>query len=138
MADFENYKKRIDRDRVEARRFAALEPVKRFLPIVDNLELAVSAKGSYEGLKSGVELIVVQMKKLLDGFGVHEISALGEPFDPSIHEAIARFEDAEVTEQIVADELQKGYFMDGRLLRPSMVRVAVPVEPGAESEDQEE
>ena len=78
------------------------------------------------------------MKKLLVRFGVAEIVAEGQPFDPSQHNAIARFEDASVSEQTVAEELQKGYLMNGRLLRPAMVKVAVPVESPKSEEPVEE
>lgn len=135
LADFDNYKKRAERERSDLRRFAAIEPLKDFLPILDNLELAMSSKGSFEDLKSGVDLIVSQMKKLLARFGVAEIVAEGQPFDPSRHDAIARFEDASVSEQTVAEELQKGYLIKGRLLRAAMVRVAVPIDSKEEVEE---
>ena len=138
LADFENYKKRIERERSDLRRFAAIEPLKDFLPILDNLELAVSSKGSFDDLKSGVDLIVSQMKKLLVRFGVAEIVAEGQPFDPSRHDAVARFEDASVSEQTVADELQKGYLIKGRLLRAAMVRVAVPIDSAVPTDSKEE
>lgn len=135
LADFENFKKRSAREQVDSSRFAAAEPIKGFLLVVDNLELASSSDGSLEDLRRGVKLILSQMKKLLERFGVEEVAALGERFDPEVHDAIARFEDAEVSAQMVAEELQKGYLMNGRLLRPAMVKVAVPVEsPNSEEE----
>ena len=138
LADFENLRKRTDRELADSRRFAAAEPITEFLVVVDNLELASSSRGSLEDLQSGVEMIVSQTKKLLTRFGVEEVASEGEPFDPAVHDAIARFEDASVSTQIVAEELQKGYVMNGRLLRPAMVKVAVPVEaPGSEGEEGE-
>ena len=128
VAEFENYKKRHERERGDFRRLVAAEILRDYLTVVDNLGLAVDAQGSLDNLKSGVKLILQQMSKLLDRFGVKEISAAGEPFDPSHHEAIARFEDPSVSEPVVAEELQRGYTIDGRLLRPAMVRVAVPAE----------
>ena len=129
LADFENHKKRSEREQEDLRRFASLEPLREFLLVVDNLQLAAASKGSFEDLKSGLEMILQQMRKLLLRFGVEEIATAGEPFDPSLHEAIARYEDVTVSRQVVAEELQKGYVMHGRLLRPAMVRVAVPREP---------
>lgn len=128
VAEFENYKKRHERERGDFRRLVAAEILRDYLTVVDNLGLAVAAQGSLDDLKSGVKLILQQMSKLLDRFGVKEIVAEGKPFDPSHHEAIARFEDPSVSEPVVAEELQRGYTIDGRLLRPAMVRVAVPAE----------
>ena len=138
LADSENYRKRSQRELADSRRFAAAEPITEFLVIVDNLELALSSEGSLEDLHSGVEMIVVQTKKLLARFGVEEVAAEGVRFDPSLHDAIARFEDSAVSTPMVSEELQKGYLMNGRLLRPAMVKVAVPVEaPSSEEEDGE-
>lgn len=137
LADFENFRKRSERERVDSRRFAAAEPIKEFLLVVDNLELASSSDGSLEDLRSGVKMIVSQVKKLLERFGVEEVASVGERFDPEVHDAIARFEDDEVSAQMVAEELQKGYLMNGRLLRPAMVKVAVPVESPKPEEEGE-
>ena len=134
VAEFENYKKRHERERGDYRRLVAAEILRDYLTVVDNLGLAVAAEGSLDDFKSGVELILQEMSKLLDRFGVKEILAAGEPFDPLHHEAIARFEDPSVSEPVVAEELQRGYTIDGRLLRPAMVRVAVPVEVAAPAE----
>ena len=83
---------------------------------------------SVEDLKNGVELILQQMSRLLEKFSVEVIESEGEPFDPTFHNAIARFEDPGVLEHTVVEELQRGYTIEGRLLRPAMVRVAVPAE----------
>jgi len=128
LADFENYKRRIDRERAERERYAAFAPLQELLMVVDNLDLAASAEGSAEDLRQGVEMILRQLRKLLERFGVETIAAVGEPFDPSVHEAIARLEDPEVSEPVVAEELQKGYRMGDRLMRAAMVKVAVPPE----------
>jgi len=92
LADFENFKKRSERERVDSRRFAAAEPIKEFLLVVDNLELASSSDGSVEDLRRGVKMIVGQVKKLLERFGVEEVATEGERFDPEVHDAIVRFE----------------------------------------------
>jgi len=132
LADFENYKRRIERERAERDRYAAFGPLQELLLVVDNLDLAVSSEGSAEDLRQGVEMILRQMQRLLDRFGVVPIEALGEPFDPSVHEAIARMEDPNVSTPTVAEELQKGYRMGERLMRAAMVRVAVPPEGGGD------
>jgi molecular chaperone GrpE len=129
LADFDNFRKRADRERQEVRRYALLEPLREFLPIVDNLERALSAGGPAEDLKRGVELILRQMQELLRRFGVREVPALGQPFNPAVHEAVARTESDAVTQPTVAEMLVRGYMLHDRLLRPAMVKVAVPREP---------
>lgn len=133
LADFDNFRKRADRERQEVRRYALLEPLREFLPIVDNLERALSAGGPAEDLKRGVELILRQMQDLLRRFGVREVPAEGQPFNPAVHEAVARAESDAVTQPTVAELLVRGYMLHDRLLRPAMVKVAVPREqPGAQ------
>ena len=92
LADFDNFRKRSERERQEARRFALMEPMREFLPVLDNLDLALSAQGSAEDLKRGVEMILRQMQELMRRFGVTEVEAVGQPFDPTLHEAVAREE----------------------------------------------
>jgi molecular chaperone GrpE len=128
LADFDNFRKRAERERQDLRRYAALEPLSEFLGIMDNLELALSATGSLEDLKRGVEMIHRQMQDLLRRSGAREIEAAGQPFDPAIHEAVSREESPGVQKPTVAGEMRRGYFLHDRLLRPAMVRVAVPVE----------
>lgn len=128
LADYDNYRKRVERERGETARAALVEPLRAFLGVVDNLDRALSSGGTFDDLKSGVEMILRQTADVLRRFGVEEIPALGEPFDPAIHEAVIRYEDPEVAEQRVSEEFQKGYRYQGRLLRPAMVKVAVPVE----------
>ena len=128
-ADFENYRKRMDREREERSRRALIEPLRDLLPVVDNLERALAAPGTSDDLRHGVEMIVRQFIDTLRRFGVEEIAAVGLPFDPQFHEAVAREERADVEVPTVIAELQKGFLLNDRLLRPAMVRVAVPVEP---------
>ena len=138
LADFDNFRKRSQRESQEFKKYALLEPMRDFLTVIDNLDLALSAQGSAEDLKMGVEMIHRQMQELLRRFGVTEVPAVGQPFDPTQHEAVAREESPEVTAPTVTAELRRGYRMHDRLLRPSMVKVAVPVEekPGpSPSED---
>ena len=127
-ADFENFRKRVERERGESARRAIAEPIRELLPVVDNLERALAAGGETEELRGGVELILRQLVEVLRRFGVAEIPALGLAFDPEVHEAVARVEDPEVSAPTVIAELQRGYWLGDRLLRPAMVRVAVPAE----------
>jgi molecular chaperone GrpE len=128
LADFDNFRKRSQRESQEYRKYALLEPLREFLTVIDNLDLALSAQGSAGDLKQGVEMIHRQMQELLRRFGVTEVPAVGQPFDPTQHEAVAREESPEVKAPTVAAELRRGYRMHDRLLRPAMVKVAVPVE----------
>ncbi len=131
LADFDNFRKRSQREREEARRFAHFDVLQEFLTVADNLDLALTAQGSAEDLKRGVEMIHRQMQELLRRFGAVEVPAVGQPFDPTVHDAVAREESAEVKTPTVTAELRKGYKMHDRLLRPAMVKVAVPAETAA-------
>ena len=131
LADFDNFRKRSERERQELRRYALLEPLRELLTVADNLDLALSAQGSADDLKRGVEMIHRQMQELMRRFGVTEIAAVGQPFDPTLHEAVSREESADVKAPTVVAELRRGYRMHDRLLRPAMVKVAVPPETPA-------
>ncbi len=128
LADFENYRRRSDREREDLRRYAAGDVLRDLLPVVDNLQRALAAGGTVDDLKVGVELTLRQFTELLRQRGVAEVPALGEPFDPAVHEAVARVDDATVETPTVVDELQRGYTIHGKLLRPALVRVAMPAE----------
>jgi len=128
LADFDNFRKRSQRETQEFKKYALLEPMRDFLTVIDNLDLALSAQGSAEDLKRGVEMIHRQMQDLLRRFGATDVPAVGQPFDPTQHEAVAREESPEVKAPTVVAELRRGYRMHDRLLRPAMVKVAVPVE----------
>jgi molecular chaperone GrpE len=131
LADFDNFRKRAERDRQEQKRYALFDPLREFLTVTDNLDLALSAQGPAEDLKRGVEMIHRQMQELLRRFGVEEVPAIGQPFDPTLHEAVAREESAEAKTATVVAELRKGYKLHDRLRRPAMVKVAVPAETAA-------
>ena len=130
LADFDNYRKRVERERQEDRKYALAKPLTDFLEIMDNLGLALAAAGSADDLKRGVEMIHRQMSDLLRRFGVQEVVSLGQPFDPTLHEAVSREEDSTVKAPTVTGEMRRGYRLHDRLLRPAMVKVSVPVEPG--------
>ena len=130
-AEFENFKKRSAREMDELRKFSNQALVKDLLPIIDNLELAL--KSSEESgqdvdskLREGVELTRREILKIFEKYNVKQIEALGEPFDPNYHEAVMREESDRYGENTVISELQKGYLMHDRLIRPTMVVVATP------------
>lgn len=140
LADFDNYRKRQEREMLEFRRFAHADLVRDCLPVLDNLERAIqsSAGDQANGLRTGVELVCKQFRDVLGKSGLSEIAPEGEPFDPEEHEAIARQESAAVSEPTVVQVLQKGYRLSERLLRPALVTVAVPAPGGAPTAGGEE
>jgi molecular chaperone GrpE len=136
LADFDNFRKRVERDRSETSRNAMAELVRELLPVVDNLELAVGSSGDVEDLRRGVEMIARQFLEALRALGVEPVPAVGAPFDPKVHEAVQRTETSEVSQPTVVEEFRRGYLLQGRLIRPALVRVAVPPEgaPGGDGE----
>jgi molecular chaperone GrpE len=123
-AEFDNYRKRMDRERRELADYTAGEVISELLPIVDNLERALQAAAEDDPLRKGVELIHRQMLDLLRKRGVKPIEALGTDFDPNFHQAVIHEESTEHREGEVMAELQRGYVVGDRLLRPAMVKVA--------------
>jgi len=127
-AEFENHKKRTDREMTEFRKYANETFVKEMLPVVDNLQRAIASakeKGEKNGvLVEGVQLTLKDMLKVFDKFRVKPIESLGEIFDPAYHQAVQQEETENHTENTVIRELQTGYTIHDRLLRPSMVIVA--------------
>lgn len=138
LADYENYRKRVERERTESRRYAGFEVLRELLEVVDNLERAVAAPGSVDELKQGVELILKQLHDLLRRSGVRPVPAVGEPFDPNMHEAVSRDQDATVDRPTVTAEHQPGFWMHERLLRPAVVSVAMPADKPAAGPEPEE
>jgi len=124
QAEFENARKRAEREKQEYRDFATGSVVEKFLPVVDNFELALKSGGSAEQLRAGVELIVKQMEEILRQLQVHPVAAVGEQFDPHQHEALGSVEREDLPDQHVAEEIRRGYKLRERLLRPALVRVA--------------
>ncbi len=126
-AEFDNYKKRTSRDRDDAVRFAKESLIKDLLPIIDNLERAVAhAAGGGNGkpFVEGVEMVLRSLVDALGKHGVTQISAVGQPFDPAKHEAMAQLETDAHEPNSVVEELHKGYMLHDRLLRPALVTVA--------------
>jgi molecular chaperone GrpE len=124
QAEFENARKRAERERIEFRDYAAGSVIEQFLPVVDNFELALKSTGTAEQLRHGVELIVKQMEEVLRQLQVNSIPTVGEEFDPRIHEALGSVERDDLPDQHVAEEIRRGYRLRERLLRPALVRVA--------------
>jgi len=123
QAEFENARKRADRERSEFREFATGSAAEQFLPVLDNLELALKSTGSVAQLRSGVGLIVKQMEEVLEKMQVKAVPTVGEAFDPRFHEALGTVERDDLPDQHVAEEIRRGYKVRERLLRPALVRV---------------
>jgi molecular chaperone GrpE len=124
QAEFENLRKRTEREKQDFREYAVADVLRSMLPILDNFHLALRVQGSNEDLRKGVDLIRKQMEDTLNKLGLQPVSAMGEPFDPRLHEAIEVVDSSEVADNHVVEELQQGYRFKERLLRPAMVRVA--------------
>lgn len=124
QAEFENARKRADRDRLSDREMATGNVIEQFLPVLDHFEMALGAGGTAEQLRSGVELIVKQMHDVLRQLQVNAVPAVGEEFDPRHHEALGSVERLDLPDQHVAEEVRRGYRLRERLLRPALVRVA--------------
>ncbi|MGH9642589.1 MAG: nucleotide exchange factor GrpE [Terriglobales bacterium] len=124
QAEFDNARKRALREQQEFRDFAAADVIKNLLPVLDSFERALKAAGEKSEFRNGIELIYRQLQDALHKIGVQPIKAVGERFDPKVHEAIEMVDSADVPDHHVLDELQRGYKYKDRLLRPAMVRVA--------------
>ena len=124
QAEFENARKRAQREKTEFRDHVTGSVVEQLLPVLDNFELALKSTGSAQQLRSGVSLIMKQMEEILEKMQVSAIPAVGESFDPRVHEALGAVERDDVPDQHVAEEIRRGYKIRERLLRPALVRVA--------------
>jgi molecular chaperone GrpE len=134
-AEFENYKKRSQREMDDFRKFANETLIKEILPIVDNLERAlaiehVGTEAAVEGLKDGVQMTLQGLTDTLKRFGVTPVESEGKPFDPNVHQAVSQEESKQLPDDTVSKELQKGYMLNDRLLRPSMVVVSKKPDAG--------
>lgn len=125
LADFENYRKRSDREKTDFYKYALQEVLKDLLPILDNFDRALEHAEEGDDFHRGVLLIYKQLVDTLRKHGVRPIEESGVRFDPNVHEAVMREEDPSIPSQTVTAVLQKGYFLHDRLLRPAMVKVAV-------------
>jgi molecular chaperone GrpE len=126
QAEFENFRKRAERDKHESMQYSLLNAVKELLPILDGFERALETNGSGEEYRKGVALIYQQLFGALQKLGLKRVESQGRPFDPRLHEAVATLETNEFPDHQIVEEMQRGYFFKDRLLRPAMVKVAQP------------
>ena len=134
-AEFENYKKRMARERSEFVKFANEALILEFLPVLDSLERALATARSAaeaQAVAEGLEIILRLFQTTLEKVGVKVIEALDREFDPNLHQAVAQVESPDGRDNIVMEEVRKGYLLEGRLLRPSMVKVSKVKVPSSE------
>ena len=123
MADFQNYKKRVEKEKRDLYSYANEKLMTELLAVVDNFERALDHDAD-EGFKEGIEMIFKQLQDVLEKSGLAEIPALGEEFDPNVHSAVMTEETEEYESGKVSGVMQKGYTLNGKVIRPSMVKVA--------------
>ena len=124
-AEFDNARRRFERERSDYIQYAAMDLVREVLPVLDDFERALKVETADRDYAKGVELIYQRLFETLKKLGLEPLQSAGKPFDPNLHQAVDRVETAEVEDQTVLDEYQKGYNFRGKLLRPAMVKVAV-------------
>ena len=124
MAEFENFKKRSDKERTNLYNSVMGDVVTSLLPVLDNLEKAAKAETKDEQYKNGIEMVLNQFKDVLKANGVTEIETVGKKFDPSIHEAVSLVQDENLGEKEIKEEFRKGYMIGDKVLRHSLVVVA--------------
>src|SRR5581483_3757386 len=125
QADFENYRRRFERERGEFFQFAAMELVRELVPVLDDFERALKVETPDKEYSKGMELIYQRLLGSLKKMGLEPIEAAGGKFDPNVHEAVQRVETTDTEDQTILEEFQRGYNFKGKLLRPAMVKVAV-------------
>jgi molecular chaperone GrpE len=127
QADFDNFRRRTVKEKEELAGYASMKLLGQLLPVVDNFERAIAAVqggGDFESLSKGVDMIFRQMEQLLEQEGLKPMNAVGQPFNPEYHQAIMQVESEEHEEGIVVEEIQKGYMLKDKVLRPAMVKVS--------------
>ena len=139
LADLENYRKRAQREKEDAIRFANDHILRNIIPVLDNLERAIEhARTTIEdqgSLLEGVEMTLSQLHKVLESSGVTSIEAMGLPFDPNFHQAMGQIPTGDQPPNTVVQELQKGYLLNNRLLRPAMVMVSMALPEASDNND---
>ena len=129
QADFENFRRRSEKERSELGEFAGMEAVRAILPVLDDFDRAIKAAPESSGVEAewikGIQLIYQRLSDVLKRLGLEPLESAGKPFDPNIHHAVERVPTTAVEDHTVLEEYQKGYNFKGRLLREAMVRVAV-------------
>jgi len=142
LAEMENLRKRTQRDKEELAKYANESILREILPVIDNLERAVEhaeQAASDEGLFEGVQMTLTQFSQLLSKFGVEPVDAIGQPFDPAYHQAMGQMESEDYPVNTVVQQMQKGYQLNKRLLRPAFVMLAkAPVAADPEDIDTED
>lgn len=137
-ADFENARKRMAKEKQELIKYANEDLIYKFLPVIDNFERAVACAEASQNTKSileGIELIQKQMNGILANYGLRQIPSVGEKFDPNKHEAIMKVESDLHSEDTVVEELQKGYTLNERVIRPAVVKVSKKPQQKVESNE---
>ena len=140
-AEFENYKKMVQKEKEELINYANEKLIKDLLPIIDNFELAIKHAGSDEGskwiesMKKGVTNTLKEFLRILEKYGVKPIETVGQNFNPEIHHAVSIIETYEQEENIILDELRKGYFYKNKVLREPLVAVSKKPKPSSEGEN---
>lgn len=140
LAEFENFRKRSEREKSDYYKYALTDVMRELVPVLDNFERALSTQSAGNDVPAefltGIEMISRQLTDILQRSGVRVLGEANVPFDPAIHEAVMRVEDLSVPAQTVVEILQKGYFLNDRLIRPALVKVAVggPEKPKQQSD----
>ncbi|MDT9724450.1 nucleotide exchange factor GrpE [Xylanibacillus composti] len=128
QADYDNFRRRTRQEKEEFAKYASSRLLEELLPVVDNFQRALTASSEnsdYEALSKGVDMIYRQFEQILEQEGLQPIEAVGQPFNPELHQAIMQVESDEHDEGIVVEEVQKGYKLKDKVLRPSMVKVSM-------------
>ena len=123
-AEFDNFKKRTEREKASVAEFAKAGLIKQLLPILDNIDRASAADHDSADYIKGIEMIVKQFETIASNLGIEEIAKAGDQFDPNFHEAVMHVEDENLGENVIADVLQKGYKIGDTVIRAAMVKVA--------------
>lgn len=127
QADFDNFRRRTMKEKEELGQYASMKLINQLLPVVDNFERAVAAasvNGDFDSLAKGVDMIFRQLESTLESEGLKAMNVVGEPFNPEFHQAIMQVDSDEHEEGIIVEEVQKGYILKDRVLRPAMVKVS--------------
>jgi molecular chaperone GrpE len=125
QAEFDNFRKRTERERSEYLQYAGMELVRDMLPVLDDFDRALKTECSSPEYARGVEMIYNRMYETLKKMGLEPVESVGKPFDPHMHQAVERVETKDAEDGTILAEFQRGYLFKGKMLRPSMVKVAV-------------
>jgi len=125
QAEFQNFRKRVEKERVEFAEYSSTEAVRAMLPIIDDFERALKVESADKEFSKGMQLILQRLYESLKKLGLEPLASAGQPFDPHIHHAVEMVETTDAPDHTILDEYQRGYNFKGRLLRPAMVKVAV-------------